>query len=118
MLVVIAIISVLGGLVLGALGPAKRRADVRKVETTLLLLESKIDQFYTDNTDFPDSGGIDGIAGSERLLEALTKAEKEGPYLNFKEIQTCDENGNGLQEIADGWGKPIQYIHHRHYGRE
>ena len=119
MLVVISIITILGGLILGALSTARKRALIQRQEFAInTLAKSAIERYANDFHDFPDSGGKDGIEGCERLLEALTTTEKDGPYIKIGEIQTCDSNGNGLLEIADVWNQPLRYIHHKYYGRQ
>ena len=119
MLVVIAIITILGGLVLAAVVTARRTAKERSIDATLQLLKGHLDRYETDFQDYPPSDGdTDGIRGSENLYRCLRTEKKEGPYITGNEVQTCDVNKNGELEVADAFGRPIGYIHHRDYGNK
>ena len=118
MLVVIAIISVLGALVLAALGSARRRANELATSATLKLLQGALDRYSMDFQDYPPSDGDEtGIRGSENLYRCLRTETKEGPYLvDTADVRSCDSNSNGELEIADAWGHALSYLHHRDYG--
>lgn len=118
MMVVISIIAVLAALVLGALSAARTHSKVQRTELVLSMLDAKIKEYERDFGDWPDSKGADGLAGSEALLEALLTEEQNGPYINRKEMDIRDTNGNGHKEFVDPWGKPIHYIHFRYYDSE
>jgi prepilin-type N-terminal cleavage/methylation domain-containing protein len=118
MLVVIAIISVLGALVLGALGAARRRANELATSATIKLLQGALERYNMDFQDYPPSDGDEtGIRGSENLYRCLRTEKKEGPYLvDNADVRICDSNSNGELEIADAWGRTLRYLHHRDYG--
>jgi prepilin-type N-terminal cleavage/methylation domain-containing protein len=118
MLVVIAIISVLAGLVLAALGAARRTANEKATQATLKLLEGMLERYAMDFQDYPPSDGDEtGIRGAENLYRCLRTEKKEGPYLvDTADVRTCDSNRNGELEIADAFGRPLHYLHHRDYG--
>ncbi len=119
LLVVIAIIGVLAGLALGALSRVRRRSQIQRTQAAITTLELAIESYADDFHDYPDSGGGDGITGSENLLKALMTDEKNGPYIDKKAVPSIvDHNNNDLQEIGDTWGKPIQYLHKKDFGRE
>lgn len=119
MLVVITIITVLGGLVLGAISVARRTAKERSTEGTIKLLEGALNRYENDFQDYPPSDGDnEGIRGSENLYRSLKTEKKEGPYIGGNDVQTCDVNRNGEPEIADAFGKPMGYIHHRDYANK
>jgi prepilin-type N-terminal cleavage/methylation domain-containing protein len=118
MLVVLAIVSILAGLVMAALSAARRHSMVQRTEALLISLRAKVNEYETDFHDYPKTDGDDALVGGERLLAELGTKEKNGPYLSLGDLQTCDENGNGVREIADAFGKAIRYLHHRSYGRE
>ncbi len=117
LMVVIAVISILGAMLLGGLARARRNSNISLTQQTLDRLRLNIELHVNDFNDFPPAGGADGIAGSEALLEALRTEKKNGPYISLQDIKTCDSNGNGRNEIADSWGQPIHYLHHKDYGR-
>jgi len=121
MLVVITMLMIMAGLLLGSLSYARRRAAENRTRLRLELLCHKIEEYYNDHQEYPLSAGPlpeDGIRGSERLLTALRSEEKGGPYIMMKDIDTCDENGNGKKEVADVWGRAYRYYHYRDYGGE
>jgi prepilin-type N-terminal cleavage/methylation domain-containing protein len=119
MLVVITIITILGGMILAALLSARRTAKERAIEGTLQLLKGQLDRYENDFQDYPPSDGdLDGIRGSENLYRCLRTEKKEGPYITSAEIKTCDINKNGEPEIADEFGRPIGYIHHKDYANK
>lgn len=119
MLVVIAIVTLLSGLVLAALSNARKRAGIQRQEALLGVLEKGcIERYATDFGEYPASNGNDAIMGNEQLLKALQTTDKDGPYIKLKEFKTIDSNNNGSQELADEWFQPLRYIHSRDYGRE
>jgi prepilin-type N-terminal cleavage/methylation domain-containing protein len=116
MLVVIAIISVLAGLVLGALGAARRQANINATKLIIKALEGALERYATDWQDYPPSDGEEtGIRGAENLWRCLRTEKKEGPYVSDADFKVCDSNRNGEFEFADAWGHPIHYLHHRDY---
>ncbi|MCW8130947.1 MAG: prepilin-type N-terminal cleavage/methylation domain-containing protein [Planctomycetota bacterium] len=119
MLVVIAIVTILGGLVLTALATARKRAAIQRQESLLNTLEKAcIERYATDFNEYPASNGNDGVLGGEQLLKALMTKDKDGPYLKLKEFKTLDTNNNGNEELVDEWYHPLRYVHFRDYGRE
>ena len=116
MLVVIAIITTLAGLVLGAIGAVRRSSAEKSVQATLMILAAALERYENDFNDYPSSDGdLDGIKGAENLYQCLMTDQKEGPYIKATDVKTCDTNANGVPEIADFWGRPIRYLHHRDY---
>jgi len=116
MLVVISIITILAGLVLGALGTARRISKEHATEATLILLKGALERYEEDFQDYPPSeGDLTGIRGSEGLWRCLRTDKKNGPYIEPADVRTCDSNGNGELEVADSWNRPIRYLHHRDY---
>src|SRR5262245_41884927 len=116
MLVVIAIISILGGLTLAALSKARTTSKERAVEALLLKIKAALQRYEMDFQDYPPADGdMEGIAGAESLLRCLKTELKGGPYLDSSDIHVVDSNGNGEMEICDEWRQPIRYIHHRDY---
>jgi type II secretion system protein G len=115
MLVVIAIITVLAGLVLAGVTAARRHSKEKATEATISRLGLAISRYEMDFGDFPDSGGMDGVVGCEKLLEALKSTAKSGPYIETNEFKLSDFNRNGCMELADEWGRPFRYQHHKYY---
>ena len=116
MLVVIAIISILGGLTLAALASARRTAQEKATAATIKVIESALERYENDFGDYPPSDGDDsGLTGAENLLHCLSTDMKEGPYIKEGDINTIDSNHNDAREISDQWVHPILYWHHRDY---
>ncbi|MCY3020606.1 MAG: prepilin-type N-terminal cleavage/methylation domain-containing protein [Planctomycetota bacterium] len=116
MLVVISIITILSGLVLGAMAIVRQRSKEHATLLTLQLLDAALQRYEQDYQDYPPSeGDQEGIRGSENLLRMLLSEKKEGPYIRSNDVRMCDANRNGELEIADAWNKPIRYLHHRDY---
>lgn len=119
MLVVIAIIAILGGLTLAALSRARKHSQIQRVQAFLTLLETNIERYANDFSDYPKSDPESGVNGSEMLLEQLLTDEMDGPYIKKKECPNlCDADGDDDREIADVWGNPIWYFHRRDYDKE
>ncbi|HYG75385.1 MAG TPA: prepilin-type N-terminal cleavage/methylation domain-containing protein [Planctomycetota bacterium] len=119
MLVVISILTILGGLVLTAISSARRTAKERATEATIKLLEAALMRYETDWQDYPPSEGDgEGLRGSENLYQYLRIEKKEGPYITSKDIQLSDVNKNGEMEIADAFNRPLLYFHHRDYANK
>ncbi len=119
MLIVISIITILGGLVLVAIGAARRTSKEKATEAIIKQLEAALMRYESDFQDYPPSDGDNqGMKGSENLWKYLRTDKKEGPYITSKEIPTCDSDRNGEMEVADSFGHPILYVHHRDYGNK
>lgn len=117
MLVVISIITILAGLILGALWKARQTAKEQGTATTLKLLGAALQSYELSFQDYPPSeGDPDGIKGSETLFQCLRTEKKDGPYIQSADVKVCDFNNNRELEIADEWNQPIRYLHHRDYG--
>jgi len=122
MLVVLFIISILASLVLGGLSAARRHSQMQRAAFQVNSLKARLTEYETDYRDFPlthgGSSDKDALIGGEVLRHELLRADKGGPYLKSDEYRAVDSDGNGDPEIADVWGRPIRYLHHKSYGRE
>lgn len=117
MLVVLAIVAILGGLILTGVNAARKRSQINQTQLIITQLEQNLENYASDFSEYPPSEGDDGVKGNERMIEALSTEEKNGPYILKKEFHFSDANHNGLKEVLDAWGKPIHYIHHKDYDR-
>jgi len=122
MLVVLFIISVLAALILGGLSVARKQNQIKRTEFQITSLKARLNDYEMDFRDYPRSPNgaedEDAIEGGEELFLGLRKNDKSGPYIKFDEYRLIDLDGDGLKEIADVWGFPLRYLHHRSYGRE
>jgi len=119
MLIVISIITILGGMVLAAISIARRTSRENATAAIIKQLEAALTRYESDFNDYPPSDGdAMGMRGSENLWKYLRTEKKEGPYITSKDVQTCDSDHNGQLEIADAFNHPILYIHHRDYANK
>lgn len=138
-LVVIAIISVLMGLILPAIMKAGSKAKV--VETTALIekIKAALQGYEHDNGDYPptslkDAGFYSNSIndGIESLVVHLASKSKGNPYLEIEEkyYENLDNDNipnsypldwffgdRQAREIVDAWGNPLVYFHHRDYSK-
>src|ERR1017187_6092863 len=87
-LIVIAIISVLAGLLLAAVGAARTQAKINLVKGRLTLLKTALVNYENDFGDYPTSDGDDGLKGAANLYAALTTDRKNGPYVKLSDLPT------------------------------
>lgn len=107
MLVVIAIISVLAGLLMSGVMVARGRAREHQTKIIMGDIILALENYRTDNGDYPPGSG--GVGSSEALYLELATAKGFGPYIKGERANVKDTNGNGLLEFVDAWGNPILY---------
>jgi prepilin-type N-terminal cleavage/methylation domain-containing protein len=145
-LVVMAIISVLAGIVVASIGVARKFSDAKATAVDIQTLVQAINTYNERYGDYPPSFlsglGVKGIPtneGNEALVLALSSKKKNGPYFEFKEgrLQNTDndsltakdlgilkknldpvQTAPALFEYLDLWGSPYVYIHNRDYGKK
>ncbi len=144
MLVVIAIISVLAGLVLASVTAARRYADLKATQTEIQTLAQAISNYSVQLGDYPPSfltslklkaNGVN--EGNEALVLCLSGRKKGGPFTeDFKESRLANLDNDSITakdlgvlkkdldipqaspqlfEYVDLWGNPFVYIHNRDY---
>jgi general secretion pathway protein G len=114
LLIVIAIISILSAIILGAMGAVRKNTKITLTQARIsTLLKSALDTYEHDFDDYPPSDGDDGIKGAFNLYHCLTTEKKNGPYIKLTDLPNGDYNGDTV--FFDEWKKPIYYIHHRDY---
>ena len=119
MLIVISIITILGGMVLAAISVARRTSRENATAAIIKQLEAALTRYESDFNDYPPSDGdAMGMRGSENLWKFLRTEKKEGPYITSKDVPTCDSDHNGQLEVADAFNRPILYVHHRDYSNK
>ena len=117
MLVVIAIISMLSGLLLSGVVVARRRAVGRRALLQLVRIAVACEAYGIDFGDYPPGDGEEG-SGS-MLYIALATNRMNGPYLTgLTKKELVDLDFDGVKEIVDPWQQPIRYMHHSHYDEE
>ena len=106
-LVVIAIISVLMGMILSGGNQAKKRARIYKTKAMITSLETALALYHTDFGAYP-------AAGNQNLVNDLADTDGNasnndwhGPYMSFK---AADLNGSiPAATVLDAWGKDYKY---------
>jgi type II secretion system protein G len=136
-LVVIAIISVLMGLVLPSLMKAGSRAKITETKALIVRLKAALQAYEHDHGDYPptslqDLGFYSNSTndGIESLVVHLASKSKGAPYLDLEEkrYENLDRDNipnsyplnwffgdRQAREIVDSWGSPLVYFHHRDY---
>jgi prepilin-type N-terminal cleavage/methylation domain-containing protein len=145
-LVVMAIISVLAGIVVASIGVARKFSDAKATAVDIQTLVQAINTYNERFGDYPPSSlsalGVKGNPaneGNEALVLALSAKKKNGPFFEFKEgrllntdsdslsakdLATLKKNLDPIQtspalyEYVDLWGSPYVYIHNRDYGKK
>lgn len=101
-LIVLAIGTVLAGLILPASQKARQRGLLVKVEATISAVETALSLYETDFGDYPIHSGTFGEV-LKILTEETGNPHYKGPYLRFKEKDLQNE------ELLDPWKEPYQY---------
>ena len=134
-LAVIVILSILMAVLVTRLGGLGEAADIRATRALLLNYAIAISEYESEFGDYPpseleDEWGATNTtnAGVEALVLSLWSNEWEGTSLSVEDLVNLDGDfsktevsevlGKELFELADRWGNPVAYIHHRDYGRK
>ena len=143
-LVVMAIISVLAGIVIASVSVARRFGDLKAVGIEIQTLVQGINGYCQQWGDYPPSS-LAGLKvkppnttndGIEALVLCLSSRKKGGPFFEFKDDRLTNGDGDALSpkdfgvlrkdldpiqtvpqlfEFIDLWGNPFVYIHNRDY---
>ncbi|RME88699.1 MAG: type II secretion system protein [Planctomycetota bacterium] len=136
-LVVIALIGLLMGIFMVAIGSSRRNAKIRATKTLLKQLELALSNYQSDFGTYPPSSLKDiGVTiensknqGIESLVACLFTQQKNGPYFkdyDSKRLTNYDKDkmpnfndnlnksGEAL-EYTDSWKEVLVYIHGRDY---
>ncbi|MCX5641990.1 MAG: type II secretion system protein GspG [Candidatus Omnitrophica bacterium] len=101
-LIVLAIGTILAGLLLPAIQKARERGLVTKAQATIIAVETALSLYENDFGDYPTHSGT-----FREVLEILTEETGnprwKGPYLRFKEKNIQDG------ELLDPWKEPYRY---------
>ncbi len=129
LVVVIAIISMLAGLLLPALNRARERAMVAKCITTIGSLQTALAMYSLDYGLYPpstdaentqnngNSADVDhfapGVDEPNNFVNALTASTLGGPYMEFKGKDLDEETDPDLPVLLDPWGQAYIYMARR-----
>lgn len=137
LLVAIAIIAILSGLLLAAVGSARRASAAKATKAVIERLKLACESYAADFGDYPPSS-LDALGkrgngvneGAEALVRCLSTKREKGPYVAFEDKDLANTDGDSMPppdptesslasrelfEAVDAWGNPLIYVHHRDY---
>jgi len=107
MLAVIAIISVLMGIILSGGNQAKQRARIYKTRAMIASLETALALYHTDFGAYPAAGNQSMVNDLADVAANSSNADWHGPYMSFK---AADLNGPiTTGTVIDAWGNDYVY---------
>ncbi len=137
MLVVVAILSLLMGLLLPSLIKVSSRAKETETDTLIKQLMMALQEYEHDYGDYPptslkDEGFYSNKVndGIESLVVHLSSKAKGPPYVELEEKYYSNLDKDNIpasyplnwffgdrqaREIVDSWGNPLVYFHNRDY---
>ena len=136
LLAVIVILSILTYFLLTNVFAAKESVEVQATRATLTQIAAALSDYEQDKGDwpastYPEAWGVAPDAtnqGAEVLFMTICAEGQVGEGRFDEAPANVDEDASSLRipghdslalfEIADTWGNPIAYFHHRDYGRE
>ena len=125
LVIVIAIMSMLAGLLLPALNKARQKAKVAKCTTTIGSVRTALAIYSLDYGIFPPSAESGGqvsdqhngnscdtaLSGSpNNLVNAIQGTGGSGPYMEFKGKDLDEVTDPALPVLIDPWGKAYIYV--------
>jgi len=134
LIAVLAILSILAYFLVTNVGGAKELVDEKATHNKLVQVAAMLEQYADAAGDYPTAAGMFPGAppnatnvGGETLYLALCR--EHGPGFGVVDDELCNTDGDRasaqlegfesreLYELADSWGNPIAYLHHRSYDR-
>ncbi|MDP6685711.1 MAG: type II secretion system major pseudopilin GspG [Candidatus Omnitrophota bacterium] len=100
LIVVIAIITILAGMVLTGAQQARKRGAMTKAKAQIASIETAISMYEVDIGAYPDSGNKNLVMA---LAEDNGDPDWSGPYMKIKDNELKDG------EYLDAWGTPFIY---------
>jgi prepilin-type N-terminal cleavage/methylation domain-containing protein len=136
-LVVIAIISVLMGLVLPSLMKTSGKAKITETSTLIMTVKVAVEEYERVYGDYPPTSlreegyTTNGINdGIESLIAHLASKGRGGPFIDIEEKYYANLDNDEIpssfplelffgdsqaREIVDSWGNPLVYFHRADY---
>ena len=114
LLVVVSIMVILAGLTMGVMGYVNQKQANETAKVQLGLLELALEDYYSENGEYPLNARADGTGGIDDVQEALFPRDKtKKVYLTELDPQN-DTQGwlsgtTGSIDILDPWGNPYRY---------
>lgn len=118
LIAVIAIISVLTGLLLAGVAKVRASAKIKKAKATMEQLETALEMYAQNWGTYPDNDALDvegKFKGCSRLINALESETsqakaKGGPYVKYANELKKDPLGIPPDySLLDPWGEPYRY---------
>ncbi len=123
LLTVIAIISILAGILTPALRKARMRASEAKAKAMIASLKTSLSMYKTDYGVYPQSadgtgnqrnGNSRAPAANLSLVELLTAVTGGGPYMEFQEAD-IDNTASNKRVLLDPWGRAYVYVNRKYW---
>ncbi len=106
-LAVIAIISILMGMILTGGNQARKRARIYKTKAMIASLETALALYHTDFGAYPVAGNQNLVNDLSYVVGNASNNDWHGPYMSFK---TEDLNGSiPSATLTDAWDKDYEY---------
>ena len=126
LLTVIAIMAILAGLLLPALGKAREKANVAKCVATIASLQTALAMYQVDYGVYPPStdeatqhngnSATTDTADEFALVNTLAAATTTGgPYMEFKGKDLDEETDTDQPVLLDPWGQAYIYVCQKYF---
>jgi general secretion pathway protein G len=109
LLTVIAVISILMGMILTGGEKAKLKAKVYKTQAMISSIDTAVSMYHTDFGAYPPSG-------NQNLVNLLANSgvyganpSWNGPYMSFKSDDLSGSIASGNATVTDAWGNDLYY---------
>jgi prepilin-type N-terminal cleavage/methylation domain-containing protein len=136
LMAVIVILGILIAVLMPHLGKAKEMMNVEVTRSTLAKISAALTEYENQFGDYPPSTFLEKWGtppnstnlGAETLVLSLWSPDWGGTNLPEDQLVNTDNDETkkplakfgkpALFELADQWGNPVAYFHHRDYGRQ
>jgi prepilin-type N-terminal cleavage/methylation domain-containing protein len=136
LMAVIVILGILIAVLMPHLGKAKEQMSIELTKTNLAEISAALTEYENQFGDYPPSTFLEKWGtppnstnlGAETLVLSLWSPDWSGTALSEDKLVNTDNDEtkkpiakfgkSSLFELADQWGNPVAYFHHRDYGRQ
>ncbi|MFC7336105.1 prepilin-type N-terminal cleavage/methylation domain-containing protein [Haloferula chungangensis] len=114
LLVVVSIMVILAGLTMGVMSYVNQKQAVEQAKVQLGLLELALEDYYSENGEYPPNTRDDGTGGTDEIQKALFPTTANSKIYLAELNPDNDTQGwlsgtTGNYEILDPWGEPFRY---------
>lgn len=104
LLVVMAVIGILAGLLLPALGTAKTAARRKRAQVEASQIEAALRSYYTDNRSWAGKAGTPGPTTANATVKILRGDSGNIPYMEFSRKNFLATDPTMTGSMVDPWG--------------